>query len=310
MANPSRTNGPERGEGAARSSNAIIARRLAEAATLLDQQGANPYRARAYRWAARSVRLLGRDLAELAAQDGATGLMAIPGIGPSIARAIMEQLETGRWAFLDMLRGRLVPERLFTSVPGIGPVLSRRIYDRLGIATLEALEAALKEGRLREVPGIGPRRAALVRIALAGVLDRLRPRRGGTAVWEEPSVAVLLDVDSEYRRKAAADALPRIAPRRFNPQRIAWLPMLHTRRGRWRVSALYSNTALAHELGRTHDWVVLYFHADGGPEAQRTIVTETDGPLAGKRVVRGREGESLAYYARHAQEKAPAEQPA
>jgi hypothetical protein len=128
-------------------------------------------------------------------------------------------------------------------------------------------------------------------------------------VWEEPSVAVLLDVDQEYRSKAAADALPRIAPRRFNPQHVAWLPMLHTRRGRWRISALYSNTALAHELGRTHDWVVLYFHADGGPEAQRTVVTEIDGPLAGKRVVRGREAECRDFYARQPQEKAPAEEP-
>ena len=57
--------------------------------------------------------------------------------------------------------------------------------------------------------------------------------------------------------------------------------MLHARRDPWHFTALYSNTALAHELGRTHDWVVLYFHDDDHAEQQRTVVTETRGPLAG-----------------------------
>lgn len=56
-----------------------------------------------------------------------------------------------------------------------------------------------------------------------------------------------------------------------------------------------SNTARAHELGRTRDWVVLYF--DGGQgERQYTVVTAERGPLKGKRVVRGREDESAAFY--------------
>ncbi len=59
---------------------------------------------------------------------------------------------------------------------------------------------------------------------------------------------------------------------------------------------LFSNTARAHELGRTNDWVVLYFHTDHGPEAQHTVVTETYGPMAGQRVVRGREGECAVRY--------------
>jgi hypothetical protein len=62
------------------------------------------------------------------------------------------------------------------------------------------------------------------------------------------------------------------------------------------MTALFSNTALAHELGRTHDWVVIYFGRDGGPEHQRTVVTETRGPLEGRRVVRGREGECREHY--------------
>jgi putative hydrolase len=98
---------------------------------------------------------------------------------------------------------------------------------------------------------------------------------------------MLLDVDREYRERAAAGTLPTIAPRRFNPSGAAWLPVLHTERDGWHFTALYSNTALAHQLHRTQDWVVLYFYDDQHVEGQHTVVTETHGPLAGKRVARG-----------------------
>ena len=111
---------------------------------------------------------------------------------------------------------------------------------------------------------------------------------------EGPAVELLLQVDREYRERAARDDLPTIAPRRFNPQRTAWLPVLHTVRGNWHFTALFSNTARAHELGRTRDWVVIYFYDDHHQEGQHTVVTETRGPLRGRRVVRGREEECRA----------------
>lgn len=67
-------------------------------------------------------------------------------------------------------------------------------------------------------------------------------------------------------------------------------------RGDWHFTALFSNTARAHDLGRTNDWVVLYFNADDHAERQRTVVTEQRGPLGGRRVVRGREQECRDYY--------------
>jgi putative hydrolase len=60
---------------------------------------------------------------------------------------------------------------------------------------------------------------------------------------------------------------------------------------------LFSNTARAHDLGRIRDWVVIYYHADNQPEGQCTLVTETRGPIEGRRVVRGREAECRAHYA-------------
>jgi DNA polymerase (family 10) len=112
----------------------------------------------------------------------------------------------------------------------------------------------------------------------------------------DPPVSELLDVDREYRRGARRGTLPVIAPRKFNPKREAWLPVLHTVRDGRSYTALFSNTERAHRLGRTRDWVVLYYHDGDGRERRCTVVTEFREPLRGKRVVRGRELECAEYY--------------
>jgi hypothetical protein len=141
-----------------------------------------------------------------------------------------------------------------------------------------------------------------VRIGLAGLLSRAAQRRarqrvgGREELAEAPDVGTLLDVDAEYRRKAEAGELHKIAPKRFNPEGEAWLPILHKSRGGWSFTVLYSNTARAHELDKTHDWVVIYYERDGR-EGQATVVTATHGTLEGKRIVRSREAECERYYA-------------
>ncbi len=275
-----------------RQNNVAIADRLRQAATLLAAQGANPFRIAAYRRAADAIEALDDDLGRLAASGGKAALDAIPGIGPSFARAIAEMLATGRWTFLERLKGKSDPEALFCSIPGVGAELAHRIHAALHVDTLEELEAAAHDGRLRQVPGFGARRVAVVRTALAELLGRIG--RSGHYKGEEPPVALLLDVDREYREKASLGTLHRIAPRRFNPSGDAWLPVLHTARGPWHFTALYSNTPRAHALGRSSDWVVIYFHRNDAPEGRRTVVTETYGPAEGRRIVRGRERECLA----------------
>ncbi|MDJ0390112.1 helix-hairpin-helix domain-containing protein [Roseomonas sp. E05] len=272
--------------------NEPIAERLREAADLLLAQGDGPFRAAAYRRAAEAVLALPRELGVIAAEGGRPALEAIPGLGPAIASAIAEMLATGRWAYLERLRGVAEPEQLFCLVPGIGHALARRIHEALHLETLEALEVAAHDGRLANLAGFGPRRAAVVRAALTRLLGRLRsapPRAAG-----EPPVPLLLDVDGEYRQRSACGDLPRIAPRRFNPSGEAWLPVLHTRRGDWHFTALYSNSALAHRLGKARDWVVAYFHREGFSEGQRTVVSESRGDARGQRIVRGREAECVA----------------
>ena len=269
--------------------NQAIADRLAEFADLLEQQAANPYRVNAYRRAAHTVAQHDEALYELDEREGLRGLDSLPGIGPAIGRAIEEMLRTGTWQQLERLRGALDPEQVFQSIPGIGPELAKRIHDTLDIESLAELEIAAHDGRLEQVSGVGARRARMIGAALAQMLQR-RPRRPHRPS-QEPPIRLLLDVDREYREQAARGRLRKIAPRRFNPEGKAWLPILHTQRDDWEFTALFSNTARAHELGKTDDWVVLYFHSDHGPEAQRTVVTETSGPLKGQRVVRGREAE-------------------
>lgn len=273
--------------------NRFIGERLREAAWLLEQQDASPYRVLAYRRAADAMESLCEDVRTVFQTKGFQGLVSLAGIGPQIAGAIVEMLRTGRWMQLERLRGTLDPEALFASVPGIGPKLARLVMDSLNVDTLEALEIAAYDGRLAKVPQFGPRRIAMIRAELAQMLGR--PRFQKTEAVIDPGVATLLDVDREYREKAGQGVLRKLTPRRFNPRNEAWLPILHTERGSWHFTALFSNTELAHRLARTNDWVVIHFNNDGN-EGQCTVVTETRGRLEGRRVIRGRERECEAYY--------------
>jgi hypothetical protein len=123
-----------------------------------------------------------------------------------------------------------------------------------------------------------------------------RPAAPYSVRMTQPSVDLLLDIDREYCEKSRAGLLPRIAPRRFNPEGKAWLPVLHTRFGPWHFTALFSNTERAHELHRTYDWVVVFYSDPEGEEGQATVVTERRGTLTGRRVVRGREPECRLRY--------------
>ncbi|MFW6146456.1 MAG: helix-hairpin-helix domain-containing protein [Planctomycetota bacterium] len=288
---------------AARIDNKRIAGLLEQVADLLERRegNGNEFRVRSYRRAAESVRGADRPVAAILDERGLAGLEDLPGVGQKLAGSIREIVHTGRFGLLERLKAEVTPEEVLAEVPGVGPRLARRVHRELGIDSLEALEQAAHDGRLEQVEGIGAEKAAGIRDALAGRLSRSARRRArqqreaGPAGVERPGVDVLLDVDDEYRRKAEAGRLRTIAPKRFNPEGEAWLPILRTHRGGWQFTALYSNTARAHDLGKTHDWVVLYYTHDTA-ESQNTIVTGSSGALAGKRVVRGRERECRAYY--------------
>lgn len=279
------------------SPNIDIAGRLDEVANIFALQGANRFRVQAYREAANVLRRLPRSVVDIFKCEGIDGLEKIPGVGPSIARSIRDILLHGRLAMLDRLRGESEAIAVLASVPGVGKKFARRFHDDLGIETLEELEVAAHDGRIEEYPGIGAKRLAGIRDSLAQRLTRIRRRTTAPTTPRVPSVSELLDVDLEYREKAKAGTLTQIAPRRFNPEAESWLPILHTARNGRHYTALFSNTARAHELDKTRDWVVL-FCDNGDMEHRFTVITSEFGRLQGNRIVAGREAECEKYYHR------------
>lgn len=288
--------------------NEVIASTLERVAGLLQAQHANRYRIEAYRRAAGVIRECPRSITAILEEGGTAAVEALPDIGRGMASAIRELVSTGRLGLLCRLEGGVSPEDLFMRVPGIGEGLAGRIHATLDIDTLEELEQAAHDGRLEALPGIGTHRVVTIRTALDFMLGpsvRRRARKStvpgvhaGSEPVTAPAVGTLLEVDSEYTRKASRGELYRIAPHRHNPLGRHWLPIMHTERDGWVFTVLYSNTGRAHESGKTTDWVVVYYEKDGD-ENQATVVTEQRGPLSGCRVVRGREQECSEYYATH-----------
>lgn len=275
-----------------RPTNAEVAAALERASELLEAQGANPYRVQTYRAAGTTVRRCERPLSEV---------LETLGMGPALGAVVREVLETGRLGFLDRLEGEVSPEDLFMTVPGMGEALARRAHTMLRLETLEDLEVAARDGRLEKLPGFGPRRALLVHDAVARRLAGSRRRWSGHPSPERPDpfpappVELLLAIESDYRHRAAAGDLQRIRPRRFNPTNEAYLPIWHTERDGWAFTAMFSNTARAHDLGMAGTWVSISFERDGY-EGQATVLTASRGLLAGLRVVRGREAQCQAHY--------------
>jgi hypothetical protein len=284
--------------------NRVIGDRLDETGSLLADQRASEFRVRAYHSAANTVRRLDRPLQDILEQEGVDGLIALPTIGTSIANLIKQSLLSGRMPLLDRLRGEASAEHQFTTLPGIGPELSRRIHEHLHVETLPELYAAARQGRLDQVPGIGRKRARAILESLSQRITSKHDELRSPASEPDRSVPIseILSIDEEYRRLASLGKLPKIAPRKFNPGSVAWLPILHTQREGRQYSALFSNTARAHELNTTRDWVVIY-RDDANSHGCWTVITSQFGKLHGCRLVRGREDECQEHYdqLKHAQ---------
>jgi hypothetical protein len=288
---------PQLGETDSQISNQQIAEIFQEVALLLDMQSANRFRIEAYRAAAETLRGLQFPVSELFAREGIGGLERLPRIGESLAASIAELLETSSLGVVRRLRGKVEEANALTSMPGIGQEMAARIRQSLGVETLEDLEVAAYDGRLGRVPGMGRKRIQAVRDALAIRLRRGPELARSRAVRppDEPPVCELLEIDRQYRKQAQRGRIPHVAPRRYNPTRAAWRPVLRISRGLRQYRVLFTNTARSHELGSFDDWVIIH-REDGGGYGQWTVITSRYGPLRGRRIVRGREAECKAYY--------------
>jgi DNA polymerase (family X) len=154
--------------------NATIAERLEAFAGLLDLAGSGYYTSRAYRRAAETIRSTKAPIAELVR---AGRVQELRGIGSGIAARLNELVETGSIAELDELEREVQPELIgLGRFLGVGPKRMVEIGRVLGVRTAEEFRAAAREGRLTDVPGIGPQTEE----RLLAALDReRRPERRG-----------------------------------------------------------------------------------------------------------------------------------
>jgi DNA polymerase (family X) len=141
-----------------------VARALRGIATRLTLLGENPYRARAYERAARSLEQMGGDL-EALIEEGR--LTSIPGVGEAIASQIEALTRTGTTPIVERLEEK-IPDAVIelADVPGVGVKRARAIHEQLGISTADELRRAAEEGRLRQVKGFGEKTERAVLTAL------------------------------------------------------------------------------------------------------------------------------------------------
>src|ERR671931_1077231 len=176
--------------------NRAIARILREIADLLEIKDANPFKIRAYR--------NGADIAanhphELNTLDEA-GLREIPGIGKDLALRIREIAETGDAAYHRELVAQFPPTILdLLHLQGVGPKTVAVLYRELGVRTLDDLEAAARDGRVRAVKGMGPKKEALILKAL----DERKHFAGRRLLPDAHDAAAAL---IEYLRERVPDA--------------------------------------------------------------------------------------------------------
>ncbi len=179
--------------------------------------------------------------------------------------------------------GKLVKESggaALKGIPGVGERLAGLIEEYVKSGEVELLETLRKEVKPEDLEKV---KAAKKEHPPAGPSAPLIP------------VPLILEIDAEYREKAASRKLKLIAPKLLNPGKKAWLPILATSKKGWKFTVMFSNTATAHKLGKTDDWVVVYYESGKG-ENQCTVVTEQRGPMKGRRVIRGREAECKTFY--------------
>ncbi|MDH3503697.1 MAG: DNA polymerase/3'-5' exonuclease PolX [Nitrospirota bacterium] len=136
--------------------NTEIADMFSRLAELLEIQGANPFRIRAYRKAAQTIEGLPHSVTSMLAEG--TDLSELPGIGRDLAAKIQEMVETGHLSLLDQVSSQL-PGQLaeLAKIPTLGPKRVKMLYDTLGIQDLKGLAKAARAGKIRELHGFGPK---------------------------------------------------------------------------------------------------------------------------------------------------------
>ncbi|MFZ5641758.1 MAG: DNA polymerase/3'-5' exonuclease PolX [Bacillota bacterium] len=149
---------------------------LEDIAHLLELKDENIFKVKAYHRAARAIANLTEDLADIMARGE---LDEIPGVGKNIAEKLQELLTTGKLAYYDRLKEE-IPTGLveITNVPGVGVKMARQLYQKMGISTVDELEAAAKAHKIRELPGLGSK----MELNILRGIEMLRTKGGRTII--------------------------------------------------------------------------------------------------------------------------------
>lgn len=147
--------------------NEAIARRFYRLAALMEIRGDDPFRLRSYRNAAEAIEVWPTPLKEIAGKEGLAGLLEIPGVGKAIAGKVIDLLEKGSFDAWDRLTAE-TPETVLdlTEIPGIGPKTAALLHQRYKISSLRELKEFAAAGSLDSVEGIGPKTAERIKTAL------------------------------------------------------------------------------------------------------------------------------------------------
>jgi DNA polymerase (family 10) len=148
--------------------NETIARRFHRLAALMEVRGDDPFRWRSYRNAAEAIEVWPTPLQEIAEKDGVTGLQEIPGVGKAIAGKVIDLLTKGTFDAWDRLTAE-TPETVLDllEIPGIGPKTAALLHQRFKVSTLDEMKAFVASGGLDLVDGIGPKTAEKIKEALS-----------------------------------------------------------------------------------------------------------------------------------------------
>lgn len=183
--------------------NENIAAVFDEIADLLEIEGDNPFRIRAYRNGARTLRELGRDIQTLI--ERGDDITRLAGIGKNLANRIHEILETGHCRSLDKLRKQLPADLTeLLRLPGLGPKRVHTLYHELDIHTLMQLERAARDGLVRHLPGFGAKTEARILEVIQAHADTSRRFKLVVASrYAETLVAYLKKIEGVQQVKVA-----------------------------------------------------------------------------------------------------------
>ena len=147
--------------------NLEIAKRFHRLAALMEVRGDDPFRLRSYRNAAEAIEVWPTSLKDIVEQEGVDGLQTIPGVGKAIAGKVVELIERGSFDAWDRLTAEK-PESLLEllEVPGIGPKTAALLHQKFKVSSRADLKKFVAGGGLEMVDGIGPKTAERIKESL------------------------------------------------------------------------------------------------------------------------------------------------